>query len=405
LFIGTHRKSGDTMRLTFDPSPSTSLPTEFVDLLRRQPTLEVEMPDGTAAIAVTRHCDVRSVLRDKRFSRAQFGTHTLWEGSDLPLALSTTDPPIHTHRRRAIQAWFTAQRAEQARPFIERVADQLIDDVLAAGPPADIYRRFCHPFPNLVHMNLLGLDTDDLPYLAPRMTVAWSCGYYPADQVAKATLDIREYFESQVIRSRRGGTARGLIDALVRDESANKLPDAEIVMLTMNLLMSGAETSSNHLALGLVEILQQPGLADVLRRNPGQIPTAVEELLRWVWFAGTYARAHVALADVRLYDRLISKGEVVVPIMDVANRDPDVFPDADELCPQRSPNPHLGFGYGQHRCVGMAFSRLELQVGLRVVLSRLDGLALVADSELDWRTNMLTRGVWSLPVTWGRGAQ
>jgi cytochrome P450 len=106
------------------------------------------------------------------------------------------------------------------------------------------------------------------------------------------------------------------------------------------------------------------------------------------------------MAEVKLHDRLISKGEVVVPIADVANRDPDVFPDADNFCPQRSPNPHLGFGHGLHKCVGMAFARIELQVGLRVVLSRLDGLSLVEDSELDWRTNMFTRGVWSLPVTW-----
>ncbi len=154
-------------------------------------------------------------------------------------------------------------------------------------------------------------------------------------------------------------------------------------MLAMGLLMSGAETTASHLALSLIEVLQRPGLVDSLRRHPEQIPSAVEELLRWVWFGGTIGgtagRAHVATADVKLHDRLISKGEIVVPILDVANRDPDVFPDADEFCPQRSPNPHLGFGHGRHRCIGMAFARLELQVGLQTVLSRLSGLALVTD--------------------------
>jgi cytochrome P450 len=391
------------MRLPLDPRPGISLPPEYVDLFRRQPTLDVELPDGTAAIAVTRQCDVRTVLSDNRFSRAQFRMRTLWADSDAPLALVTSDPPLHTVRRRAIQGWFTPRRAEQARPLIEHVADQLIGDLLAAGPPADIYARFCHPFPNLVHMNLLGLDIADLPYLAPRMTTAWSSGHHRDDQVAKAALDLREYFESQVISWRRGGTPGGLIDALVHDESAGRLTDAEIVMLSMGLLISGAETTGCHLALGLIEVLQQPGLPDALRRNPGQIPSVVEELLRWVWFGGTAGRAHVAVAEVKLHDRVIAEGEVVVPMTDVANRDPDVFPDADEFCPQRSPNPHLGFGHGPHRCVGMPFARVELQVGLRVVLSRLDGLSLVADSERDWRTGMFTRGVWSLPVTW-RGA-
>ena len=392
------------MRLPFNPRPGTSLPPEYLDLVRRQPTIDVELPDGTPAIAVTRYCDMRTVLSDTRFSRAQFHVSSASAGSDLPLALVTSDPPIHTLRRRAIQGWFTTRRAERARPLIERVANQLIDDLLAAGPPADIYARFCQPFPNLVHMNLLGLDAADLPYLAPLITVAWSSGHYCTDEVAKANFDLREYFAGQVSRSRSRRTSGGLIDALVHDESANRLTDADIVMLTMGLLMSGAETTSSHLALGLIEVMQRFKLRDALRRNPDQIPSAVEELLRWVWFGGTIGgtagRAHVATADVKLRDRLISKGEVVVPIIDVANRDPEVFAEADEFCPKRSPNPHLAFGHGRHRCVGMAFARVELQVGLQVVLSRLDGLTLVTGSEIDWRTQMFTRGVWSLPVTW-----
>jgi cytochrome P450 len=394
------------MRLPLDPRPGTSLPPEYVDIFRRKPTLDVELPDGTAAIAGARACDVRTVLSDDRFSRAQFGMRTRGASSDSSFPLVTSDPPLHTVRRRAIQGWFTTRRAEQARPLIEDVAHQLIDDLLAAGAPADICAGFCHPFPNLVNMHLLGLDVADLPYLAPRVTVAWSCGRYPDEEVAEATTDLREYFESRVIRARRGDTAGGLIDALVLDEPASGLTDADIVMLSLGLLMS-AETTGSHLALGLIEVLERPGLAKALRRNPGQIPSAVEELLRWVWFdgraGGPAGQAHVAMADVKLQDRLISKGEVVVPMFDVANRDPDVFPDPDEFCPQRNPNPHLGFGYGLHRCVGAPFARAELQVGLRVVLSRLDELSLVVDSELDWCTNVFTRGVTRLSVTW-RGA-
>ncbi|MGO9034166.1 cytochrome P450 [Mycobacterium sp.] len=258
-------------------------------------------------------------------------------------------------------------------------------------------------------MTLLGLDTADLPFLVPRITVAWSAGHDQPDEVAKANRDLHDYFESRVGRSRSQTTAGGLIDALVQDESSNRLTHAEIVMLAKGLLMSGAETTASHLALSLIEVLQQPGVVDSLRRYPEQIPSAVEELLRWVWFGGTIGgtagRPHIATADVKLRDRLISKGEIVVPILDVANRDRDVFPDADEFCPQRSPNPHLGFGHGRHQCVGMAFARLELQVGLQTVLSRLGGLTLVTPSEIDWRTQMFTRGVRSLPVMWQGGGQ
>jgi cytochrome P450 len=289
------------------------------------------------------------------------------------------------------------------------VADQLVDDLLAAGPPADIFTQFCRPFPNLVHMTLLGLDTADLPFLAPRITVAWSAGHYQPDEVTKANRDLHDYFESRVSRSRSQPTAGGLIDTLVQDESSNRLTHAEIVMLAMGLLMSGAETTASHLALSLIEVLQRPGLVDSLRRHPEHIPSAVEELLRWVWFGGaiggTAGCPHIATADVKLRDRLISQGEIVVPILDVANRDRDVFADADEFCPQRSPNPHLGFGHGRHQCIGMAFARLELQVGLQTVLSRLSGLTIVTASEIDWRTQMFTRGVSSLPVMWQGGGQ
>lgn len=403
------RDRGDIVQLPLEGCPRTSLPQHYVDLFRDKPTLDVTLADGTAAIAVTRQCDVRTVLSDNRFSRAQFHVPTVGAGTDLPLALVTSDPPTHTRRRRAVQGWFTTRRAQMARPLIGRVADQLLDDLIAAGPPADILTQFCQPFPNLVHMTVLGLDTADLPFLLPRLTVAWSAGHHPPDAVTEANRDLHGYFESRVIRSRSQTTAGGLIDALVQDEPSNRLSHAEIVMLTMGLLMSGAETTASHLALSLIEVFQRPGLVDSLRRYPEQIPCAVEELLRWVWFGGriggTAGGPHIATAGVKLHDRLISQGEIVVPILDAANRDRDVFSDADEFRPQRSPNPHLGFGHGRHQCMGMAFARLELQVGLRTILTRLSGLTLVTASEIDWRTQMFTRGVSSLPVMWQGGGQ
>ena len=402
-FTRTRRDRGDNMQLPLENCPRTSLPQHHVDLFRDQPTRDITLADGSAVIVVTRQCDVRTVLSDNRFSRAQSHVPTIGAGADLPLALVTSDPPTHTRRRQAVQGWFTQRRAQLAQPLIGRVADQLVDDLLAAGPPADIFTRFCQPFPNLVYMTVLGLDTADLPYLGPRVTVAWSDGHYQPDEVTEANRDLYDYFESRV-RCSRGTTAGGLVNALVQDESSNALDHEEIVMLAMGLFMAGAETTASHLALSLIEVLQRPGLAESLARYPAQIPCAVEELLRWVWFGsrigGTAARPHIATADVKLRDRLISQGEIVVPLLDVANRDRDVFPDADEFCPQRSPNPHLGFGHGRHQCIGMAFARLQLQVGLQAVLSRLGGLALVSASEIDWRTQMFTRGVWSLPVTW-----
>ena len=105
------RKRGDAMRLPLDPQSGHFAATRIMSsCFAAQPTLDVELPDGTAAIAVTRQCDVRTVLSDNRFSRAQFQTRTLWASSGSPLALVTSDPPLHTVRRRAIQGWFTRRK-------------------------------------------------------------------------------------------------------------------------------------------------------------------------------------------------------------------------------------------------------------------------------------------------------
>ena len=196
----------------------------------------------------------------------------------------------------------------------------------------------------------------------------------------KRTVDLREYFESRVIRSRHAGTAGGLIDVLVQEDSASRLTDAEIVMLSHGSAHVRRRDDGQSPRAGAYRGTSNgPDWRTHFAETPSEIPSAVEELLRWVWFGGraggTAGQAHVAIADVKLHDRLISKGEIVVPIFDVANRDPDVFPDADEFCPHRNPNPHLGFGHGRHQCIGMAFARVELQVGLQVMLSRLDGIS------------------------------
>jgi cytochrome P450 len=90
----------------------------------------------------------------------------------------------------------------------------------------------------------------------------------------------------------------------------------------------------------------------------------------------------------------------VIPLSDAANRDQAVFDDADTFLPDRAPNPHLGFGHGRHLCLGAPLARVELQVGLSVLLRRFSALRLVVpDDEIDWRTRMFMRGTWSLPVT------
>jgi cytochrome P450 len=392
----------------FPDRPGTALDPDYLQRFRDHPLLPVQLAQGRPALAVTGYDDVRTVLADPRFSREAWANGTLFARRSSSLALATSDAPTHTRRRSQVQSWFTHRRAEQDRPRIAAIADHLLDRMRAThttGGPADLIAEFTTPLPYHLICDMLGLPTGDLDQLLPHVTVMMSAGRFPAEQVTAAHEFMYGYFFDQLaVRReavRRANPGTDLLTSLLTAPRESRLSDEEIAVLGFGLMMAGGETTATHLAMCVLQVLRTPGLADTLRRDPGAIPTAVEELLRWTWFIGTGGQPHVALQDVRLHARTIPAGQVVVPLTDVANRDGTVFPDADRFVPDRAPNPHLGFGHGRHLCLGAAHARVELQEGLSAVLRRLEGLELAADdSELDWRDHMFMRGVWKLPVRW-----
>jgi cytochrome P450 len=132
-----------------------------------------------------------------------------------------------------------------------------------------------------------------------------------------------------------------------------------------------------------------------------QLPAAVEEMLRYVPLPTTAVFARFATEDVPVGDVVIARGEPVLVEVPVTNRDPRVFADPDALVLDRDPNPHLAFGHGAHYCLGAQLARLELQVALERVLTRMPGLRLaVPEQELGWNRGYMVRGVTALPVVW-----
>lgn len=385
--------------------PGISLDREYLDRFRDEPLVPVQMANGRKALLVTRYEDVRTVLADARFSREAWVNGTLFARKSTSLALVTSDAPTHTRRRSAVQSRFTHRRGEQDRPRVVEIAEELLDRLESAGQPVDLIAEFTTPFPYRVICDLLGVPVADLDRLLPRVNVMMSAGRFSADEVNAAHEMMYAYFFEQVARRRQaidtGAPGDDLLTSLLTAPEENRLSDEEIVVFGFGLMMAGGETTASHLALCVLQVLRTPGLADSLRRDPSAIPTVVEELLRWVWFAGTGGQPHVTLEAVELAGTVIESGQVVIPLTDAANRDEVAFADPDEFRPDRTPNPHLGLGHGRHMCLGAAHARVELQEGLAAILRRLDRLELAVDeTELDWRSRMFMRGVWTLPVRW-----
>jgi cytochrome P450 len=390
------------MDFPLEARPGVALDPDYLKLLRADPLVPVKLPAGRSALLVTRYADVRTMLSDDRFSREAWTNGPLFARRPETLALVTSDAPTHTRRRKAVQPWFTSRQAAAARPAMELRAEHLIDGLEQAGPGVDVIAGFTMPFSYGLICDMLGVPVEDVDRLLPWVSAMSSSGWYPADEVAAAHESLYQYFGGHLADRRRaieaGTPGSDIFTALL---VAGELSEEEITYLGFAVLTAGTESTTSFIASCILEILSRPGLAGRLRSDPSLIPATVDECLRWVWLGGVGGRAHVVMEEVELAGTRLSPGQVVIPFVVAANRDLEVFEDADEFCPERAPNPHMGFGHGRHMCLGAPHARLEAEVGVAALLRRLPNLAVaVSPEEFAWRDKMFIRGVWSLPITW-----
>jgi cytochrome P450 len=380
----------------FPDRPGIALDPAYLERYRREPMVPVLLRGEHPAWIVTRHADVRTVLTDPRFSREAWAGGTLFARDRQSLALAASDPPVHTRRRRAVLSAFTHHQAELDRPWITRLAEELLDGLVKAGPPAELVEAYTAPLAFRVICRIVGVPETDIALFRPWATVLMSAGRFGPEEVASAGQRMQTYV-GDLVRGWTGGTDN-LLTALLN--APEPLSEKEIVHMVVGLILAGGDTTANHAAMCALHLLRDNDLANRLRERPDEIPAAVEELLRWVWFLPTGGQPHVVLEDVELSGVALRRGDVTVPLTDAANRDPAAIPEADRFDPCRTSNLHLGFGYGRHLCLGAPHARVELQVALGALLRRLPELRLAERPGARWRDGMFLRGLWSLPVTW-----
>jgi cytochrome P450 len=376
----------------------------YAQLRRSEPLTRVRLPFGEQAWLATRYADVRTVLGDPRFSRAASVGRDEPRITPRPIegGMLSMDPPEHTRLRRLVAKAFTARRVEHLRPRARQIADGLIDRMVDAGPPADLVERFATPLPITVICELLGVPVEDQDRFHVWSEAIVSTTSLTPEQI-KSYIDSLLGYMSGLIAQRRERPTDDLIGALVRarDEDNDRLTEDEMVRLAAGLLAAGHETTVTQIPNFVYVLLTHPEQREQLRADLDLVPSAVEELMRYVPLGVASSFARYALEDVELGGVLVRAGDPVIGSVASANRDDAVFAEPDTLDLTRSTNPHIGFGHGAHHCVGAQLARMELQVAVTALLTRLPGLRFAGpEEELEWKSGLLVRGLKRMPVAW-----
>ncbi|MEU4250737.1 cytochrome P450 [Amycolatopsis sp. NPDC026612] len=362
--------------------------------------VRVKMTYGEAAWLATRYADARLVLGDRRFSRAMEKERDAPRRSPVVRdgGILQMDPPDHTRLRTLVAKAFTMRRVELLRPRVAALATELIAGMKAAGAPADLVDAYALPIPVAVICELLGVPVADRPKFRVWSDAALSTSGLTPEEFERNREELRDYMRG-LIAEHRARPQDDLMTALIEARDVrDRLTELELVDLCVGILVAGHETTASQIPNFVYALLDQDGRWERLCADPGLIPAAVEELLRFVPLGAGAGFPRYATEDVEVGGVLVRAGEPVLVAVGAANRDGLRFDDADELRFDRPENPHLGFGHGVHHCLGAPLARLELQEALRALVTGMPGLHLAGD--IVWKTQMLVRGPRSMPIGW-----
>ncbi|MFC4586161.1 cytochrome P450 family protein [Sphaerisporangium corydalis] len=443
--------SATTVGRVFDPAGPEHRPDPhplFHRMREQAPVHRHVSPSGRAFWYLTRYADVQRALLHPDLGRELdrlppelAAVHRRWDRDPLAMVrrnMFNLDPPDHTRLRRLMAPAFGPRTVAALERRVHQVVGELAGG-LAAGAETgaetggeaevevDLIEALALPLPIMVVAELVGFPAADLPRLR-RWSDAMLRGR-DAAQVRRAGLEFVAYVNERIDERRArpdtytgerqagpdadgrragpgtdddgrpGGAGEDLLSRLVRAERDGAgISHEELVSSVFQLLLAGDETTVNLIGNGVLELLRHPDQLDRLRARPEMIGSMVEEAMRFNGPVG-HSRPLYALADVRFGDAVIPRGDIVLPVLLAANRDPAVFPRPDVFDIGRDPNRHLGFGHGIHFCLGAALARLQARAAIGALVRRFPGMALAADpAGLEWTPDLFLHGVRRLPL-------
>ena len=326
---------------------------------------------------------------------------TLWAGF-MNEMLNSQRGKEHARIRNAVATTFTPRHANQMRPLIRQVINELLDTWAPKGQFD--FAEFASFFPIAVMCGLLGVSTEPMPRLRKALEA----------QLASLTLNpavkpdflagievMYEFTDNLVLERQASGRAEpdSLLDAMIAARTAGNLNDRELRFLIMVLLFAGYDTTKNMLTMTIHLLLERPDSYDRCARDPAFCAQVVEEALRHSNIATVFRQVKSSF----VYEGFrFPEGALVAVATPLAGRDPAAFSDPMRFDPQRHiQTPHVAFGRGPHMCIGQFLARTQLQEGLHLIAQRLHNIRRAG--EIAWRPFLGAWGLRTLPVAFDTG--
>ena len=390
-----------------DLTDPTVVADPYPSFARARALAPVQWHEGLQLWLAFTHAEANAVLRDRRLGRIwrdrtpeeRFGQFNLIHRN----AILEMEPPEHTRLRRLISAAFARGHVERLRPWVQQLADSLVDELVersGGSEPVDVLSGMAEQLPVAVIAELLGVPEADRPLLRPwsnAIVKMYEYGRTPAieDAAERAAAEFVEYLRG-LAAERRTHLGEDLVSHLVtvRDTEGDRLSEDELVTTCILLLNAGHEATVNVSGNGLLALLEHPDQLQRLRDDPALLPTAIEELMRFDSPLQLFERT--ATEDVEIGGITVERGQKIAALLGSANHDPAVFADPDSLDVGRTDNPHISFGAGIHFCIGAPLARVELQASFGALLRRTSRLELGRPARR--RPEFVIRGLAELPV-------
>ena len=380
----------------FDPKYVSDPYAVWDELRSKCPVAHTERYGGSWL--TTTYEDVTRVARDpQHFSSRNVSVIPPPDGTEeslLPAGLPPiqADPPVHTWTRRVLLPWFSNTRVEGYEPYTRALCRELLDGFADAGR-ADAASDYAKQIPVRVIGKILGIpeDMSDTFIEWVRSVLEFA---NDGPRRTQAQIESVSYFLAEM-EARRSGEGTDLISEMLRTKvDGESIPDEFIVGTVALTLIAGLDTTWSALGSMLWHLASHPDDTRRLVEEPELLPTAIEEMLR-AYSPVTMAR--IVAEDIEVHGCPMKAGDRVILNFPAANRDPNAFPDADQVIIDREINRHVAFGAGIHRCAGSNLARMELTVAIEEWLARIPTFQLEDGGDIVWAAGQV-RGPRQVPV-------